>query len=143
MTISLRDLERRLARLEGMFYRGYTVSPAIPVTAPESVVTDEAGLPGGELAQQLGLPGSVVYLPLGCNVLVARVAQGQDPVILAGTGTLAAIAAIKVLAAAHPEVLTGGLIIADPVAAATAIVITPSGGDLVGNWTLNGVGIPT
>ena len=142
--VSLNDIDRRLRMLEKMVHRGYTASPPIPgLAVNESVITDEDGLPAAETAHVMSMPGSHIWLPPLCNVLVVRVKHGQDPVIIAGTGTTAAIAAVQALAVSHPAVATGGLIIADPLSGTCAIVITPTGGDLIGIWKKNGVVIPT
>jgi hypothetical protein len=138
--MTINELARRLDRLERIFERATTAQPGlIPGAVPEAGVLGGNGLPISEPAQVLGLCGAHSFLPPGCNVLVALCKAGQDPVILGGTGTPAAILAVQALAASYPAVRTGGTIIADLLTGACAIVITPTGGDLIGLWSYNGV----
>jgi hypothetical protein len=136
------DLDRRLRRLESLFERGITVSPSLPTARPEVYVMGAGGVPVAETAQILAAPGLTVWLPAGCGVVVARIKHGQDPVILGGTGTPAAVQAARALALTYGAI-AGGLVLAEPVAGAHAIVLGPNGGALVGDWELNGLEIQT
>lgn len=132
MTLSINEMDRRLRRLEGIFERALSAVPnPLPSAVPEVAFAGVDGSIGGETAQVIGLPGVTSFVPPGCNLLVARVKHGQDPVVIAGTGTPVAIKAVQVLAATYAAA-AGGVIIADPVAGTSAIVVTPLGIHVIG-----------
>jgi hypothetical protein len=138
-TRTLNEIDRALKRLESQFERGFTSIPnPLPGAVPESQTLGSDGLPNAEMAQVMGLPGITVFLPALCNVLVARVKHGQDPVIIAGTGTPAALAALKAITAnpAYIALLAGGIVILDPLLGTGGLIITPTGVTVIGTLAL-------
>lgn len=130
MARTINEIDRALRRLEATFERGFTAAPnPVPGAVPEAMALGPDGAPSAEAAQVIGL-GMSVFLPPGCNVLIARVKHGQDPVVLSGTGTPVAIKAVQALAVRFAA-QAGGVVIADPVAGTSAIVLTPAGTHVV------------
>jgi hypothetical protein len=137
-----RRTKNAVARLVGAFKRGYTAAlNPVPGATPETFVVDGLGAPlSAETAQTMPFPGCVVVPPPLCNVVVAFVREGQDPVIIAGTASPVAQKELMVMAATMPQ---GGIVIADPAAGINGIKIDATGVDLFGAVTVNGGGIPT
>lgn len=130
-TRTLNEIDRALKRLESLFERGFTAAPSpIPGATPEMLALGADGLPLAETGQVLGPPGYTAFMPPGCNILIARVKHGQDPVILSGTGSPAQIKAISALVATPalmPLCAAGAVLITDIVAGTGGILIHPAG----------------
>lgn len=126
--------------LEEAFVRGRVASPGLPGATAETYIVDAAGQPlSSETAQVMPFPGCAVNIPVGSEVVVAYLAQGQDPLVIAGNASLAAMKAIAVLLASMPA---GGLVIADPVVGTNGVKIGSTGIDLFGVVTQNGNPLP-
>lgn len=127
------DLQKRLARLEGMFSRAVTgVTDPIGGAAPETTFIDDEGIDTMPL-DGTPFPGCVIVMPPGCQICVAN--PTHDPQLLTGVGTPVMMTAIEPYLSL---IAGGGILLFDPTAGTGGLVITSAGVNVIGTLLNNG-----
>ncbi|MDP8224502.1 MAG: hypothetical protein P9L99_14170 [Candidatus Lernaella stagnicola] len=137
---TLRELERRLARLEQAYQHAISaVSDPVTGGAVETYFVGLDGVPSPEPAIVAPFPGCAVVVPPGCSVIIANATD--DPLVVAGNPSPVAAKAM-IAWRIEAQAAGGGIVIVDPVAGTGGMVITPTGVDIKGGLSVEGVPLP-